>query len=1005
MEQQNPKRDYFHSNHFIILGCYTVFAILLIAESLLLKWEMWALILIALSVVLCWVIHIRRPIPGYARVWIYAFLMMMSTFFYGTHVSSTFDLGLLMTVLILIFISTGIPGLITLCQCTYYLAMLYDLITMYLEGEKFDSLIITRILLHFIIMTVICFLARKIISQWVSIMDKSEEEKQAMQETTERLNDFLANISHEIRTPVNAVIGLSRICADKVEDEDVKKDLLSVMEAGQKIGNQIGDILDYSEIDMNSLAVNEEDYMITSLLHDVIAEITPLKRPDLELVIDVDPHIPSTMRSDVTKLKKIFRHLIDNALKYTEEGGVYVHITPEERDYGINLLLEVTDTGIGMSRAELEMVFERFYQADSGKTRSANGLGLGLSIANGFIRSLNGFLTIESEPKNGTTVRVSIPQMVVGTDYCMSIRSPERLCLGAFLRFEKFENPHVREFYNAMVKDLVLGLGVKMQRVNNMDDFKQLAKTSSFTHVFIGKQEYLENQEFMNSLAEKAMVAVICDDAFRIPDGSEIHLMRKPFYCVPVISFVNTDKSEQGKTKGRLFARGVRTLVVDDERMNLLVARQIFSGYGMEVDTVFSGPEAIEYVRKHETDLIFMDHMMPGMDGVEAMKRIRAIFGKDKKDVPVVALTANAVSTANEMFLREGFDAFLAKPIVITELERVLKKVLPKSRLTVEVPAADKKASSAALRMEGITGPEGSKSAAAGSGDTTAGSKGAAAGSGKRTSEPAVKADSKKSTESTESTKKASGITGASGTETSPDDKMGALKALGIDTRSGLLYCQNDMEFYQELLLQYAGEAAGKMKTANRNFKDGDLKNYEILVHALKSTSKMIGAAELSEAAYKLEKAAKDGDEETIRNGHDSAMTEYKRLADGILKIFGKQSEAAEAKTGDEDEIAEFSPETETDDDILEFLPEAESDDDILEFLPETESDDDILEFLPETEPDDDILEFAPETGTDDDILEFAPETEMDDGILEFAPETESDDDVIEFYPEGGEQP
>ena len=113
---------------------------------------------------------------------------------------------------------------------------------------------------------------------------------------------------------------------------------------------------------------------------------------------------------------------------------------------------------------------------------------------------------------------------------------------------------------------------------------------------------------------------------------------------------------------------------------------------------------------------------------------------------------------------------------------------------------------------------------------------------------------------------------------------MGALKALGIDTKSGLLYCQNDMEFYQELLLQYAGEAAGKMKAANRNFKDGDLKNYEILVHALKSTSKMIGAAELSEAAYKLEKAAKDGDEETIRNGHDSAMTEYKRLADGILK-------------------------------------------------------------------------------------------------------------------------
>ena len=173
--------------------------------------------------------------------------------------------------------------------------------------------------------------ARNIIRQWVGIMDKSEEEKQMMSEAADRLNDFLANISHEIRTPVNAVIGLTRICIDKVKDRETKKDLMSVMEAGQKIGDQISDILDYSEVDMGSLAVNEEDYMITSLLHDIVAELSPLKRQDLELVIDVDPRIPATMRSDVSKLKKIIRHLIDNALKYTDEGGVYVHFSPEER--------------------------------------------------------------------------------------------------------------------------------------------------------------------------------------------------------------------------------------------------------------------------------------------------------------------------------------------------------------------------------------------------------------------------------------------------------------------------------------------------------------------------------------------------------------------------------------------------------------------------------------------------------------------------------------------------
>jgi signal transduction histidine kinase len=628
MEQRKPEKDYFETHHLLILGCYTVFAVLLIGEALLLNWEVWALILIAISVCICWTLHIRQLLSEHTRVWIYAILMMVSIFFYGTHVTSTYDLGLLMTVLILIFVSTGIPGLITLGQCTYYLAMVYDLISLYRMGEKFDRLLIIRTLLHFVIMTVICLIARNIIRQWVGIMEKSEEEKQVMSEAADRLNDFLANISHEIRTPVNAVIGLTRICIDKVKDRETKRNLMSVMQAGQKIGDQISDILDYSEVDMGSLAVNEEDYMITSLLHDIVAELSPLKRQDLELVIDVDPRIPATMRSDVTKLKKIIRHLIDNALKYTDEGGVYVHFTPEEREYGINLLIEVTDTGIGMTGAELEKVFERFYQADSGRSRAANGLGLGLSIVNGFTRSLNGFLKIDSEPQVGTTIRVSIPQKVVGNEYCMSIQDPDKLSLGAYLHLEKFRNPHVRAFYNSMVKDMVLGLKVKMQRADNMAGFKKLAQATRFTHVFVGQQEYEEDSEFMKELAKTVMVAVICDASFEIPDNPGIRLMRKPFYCVPVISFVNTNRSDLGKVKGRLYARGVRALVVDDENMNLLVARQIFSGYGMKVSTVSSGPEAIEYVRNHEVDLVLMDHMMPGMHGVEATTRIRGVYSK-----------------------------------------------------------------------------------------------------------------------------------------------------------------------------------------------------------------------------------------------------------------------------------------------------------------------------------------------------------------------------------------
>ena len=185
------------------------------------------------------------------------------------------------------------------------------------------------------------------------------------------------------------------------------------------------------------------------------------------------------------------------------------------------------------------------------------------------------------------------------------------------------------------------------------------------------------------------MVAVICDWDFELPEGSEITLIRRPLYGFSYTTFINLNREERKAAEGKLYARGVRTLVVDDEFMNLTVANQILKGYGMVVNTALSGAEAVEYVRTNEVDLIFMDHMMAGMDGVEAMKQIRSVLNKEGKEAAIVALTANTVSTANEMFLREGFDAFLAKPIVISELERVLKKVLPKSMLTLETKAPD----------------------------------------------------------------------------------------------------------------------------------------------------------------------------------------------------------------------------------------------------------------------------------------------------------------------------
>ncbi|MCR5789254.1 MAG: response regulator [Lachnospiraceae bacterium] len=848
MNSYLKKNDLFQAAHIMILACYTIFSVILIGESLLMGWEIWALFVIAAGVMISWILHFRQKLSEDTRLWVYSVLMMATFFFYGIHLTSTFDLCPVMISVIMIYTMTGVKELIYLCQVTYIFTFAFDIISMVIAGEQFGPLETSRSALHVALIIVSGWVARVIIDKWRTVLKKVWEESTELQHQIDKLNDFLVNISHEIRTPVNVITGLSDACMKDENNPEKKKKLASVSEAGRKAGRLIGDILDYSEIDMHALAVSHEDYMLSSVFENIMAEITPSQFNGLELVIDIAPDIPSVMNADAAKLQRILRHLIDNGLKYTKEGGVYVHITAEEREYGINLCIEVTDTGMGMSEEEIGRVFDRFYQADSSRSRSAGGLGLGLSIVNGFVKSMDGFLTIESNRNEGTTVRISLPQKVVSEQRCMILRECKERRIGAYLHLDKYTHPYVRQFYDAMVKDLTMGLDVMMQRADNLEDFRKIAEATPLTHVFVGKEEYLEDVEFMEALAEKALVAVVADSSFVPEPGSRVKVMRKPFYCFPVISFLNTARADMQEEDLRMYAKGVRALVVDDEPMNLVVAGEILKDYGMESATALSGREAIEYIDETNTDIVFMDHMMPGMDGVEAMKRIRGKLGRVGKELPIVALTANAVSTAKEMFLSEGFDGFIPKPIERVDLERVLNRVLPKSMITME--------------PERASGPEVRKAA----------------------------------------------------TEQS-DSLFGELEALGVDIGAGLHYCQDDEELYRQVLLQYGTEAANKQTDAGRFLREEDFKNYEVIVHAIKSTSKMIGAMGIYENAFLLEEAAnrKDGDE--IRARHDDTMADYERLAKTILKQIGdKSGDAAQEEdtslSDAEDEILEFAPDT-----------------------------------------------------------------------------------------------
>ena len=837
-------KELFQSSHLTILISYTIFATILVVESLLLGWEKWALILIIGGIIAAWALHIRHTTPSNVRLWLYAVLMMGCYFFYGIHQTSTFDLALVMAAIIMLHTMTGRKAFINLCQFTFYITMAYEVVLMILDKEVFDILVITRLILHFLMIFFIGRFAKSIIDKWMQVLNKSKDEVVQLTEATEHLNDFLANVSHELRTPVNAIIGLTTLCIDKSKHREVEGDLIAVRDAGRKVAEQISDILDYSEIDRKKAVCNNEDYMLSSVLHDLINDIKQYKSKNVELIIDVDPSIPAVMNSDVAKIKKILKALITNGLKYTQKGGVYVRITTVSHAYGVNLCIEVTDTGKGMTEYELEKVYDSFYQADSSRSRQGGGLGLGLAIASGFVSLLGGFMTIDSKPDVGTTVTVSIPQRVVDPLSCMSVAAPDKLCLGAFLHFEKYDHPAVRDYYNSMVLNIVKGLGVQMHRVNNAENLKLLHSTVHLTHLFIAEEEYNDNVDLIENLAKEMVVAVVANEDFVPPKTSRVKVLEKPFYCFPVVSILNSTVDTKEERIKMLRCEGVKALVVDDESMNLVVAKSIFGRYGMKVSTVTSGQESIDICREKVFDIIFMDHMMSGMDGVEAMKRIRTDVSGLNGSVPVVALTANAMSSAKQMFLNEGFDGFVSKPIEIDELERVLKQVLPKSAMSF----VDVDGQTESLPDE---------------------------------PEEEIRSETK-----------------------NEKDFIVELRKSGIDTDAGLKYCVGDKEFYKSLLVQYATESAEKIGMMKKYYIVRDWHNYEILVHALKSTSKMIGITDLSEKAKALEKAAKNNEENYILQNHEAMIRDYGQIAGDIKNklIYNDEDNA-------DDDVFEFEPE------------------------------------------------------------------------------------------------
>ena len=405
------------------------------------------------------------------------------------------------------------------------------------------------------------------------MMDEIEQNKTQLESANNAKSDFLARMSHEMRTPLNAVIGLSGLTLDMDGlEKEAKTNLEKVYNAGSTLLNIVNDILDISKIEAGKFELIPNEYDIPSLVNDTITQnILRIGEKPIEFRLDISESMPSRLYGDDLRIKQIINNLLSNAFKYTEKGIVEIGIRSERENKSdtVWVTVWVKDTGRGIHPGDIDKLFANYSQVDIRANHKIEGTGLGLAITQKMLEAMDGTITVDSKYGEGSTFTVKFKQ--------------------------KF------------ITDSTIGAAT----VNNLKGFR-------YTDRMRGKDSQIVYSN--------------------IPHA--------------------------------------RVLVVDDIVTNLDVAKGLMKPYHMQIDCVTGGQEAIDAIRyeKVKYDAIFMDHMMPGIDGIEAMQRIREIGTDYAKNVPIIALTANAITGNEEMYLFKGFQAFLSKPISIKQLDTIIKR-------------------------------------------------------------------------------------------------------------------------------------------------------------------------------------------------------------------------------------------------------------------------------------------------------------------------------------------
>jgi signal transduction histidine kinase/CheY-like chemotaxis protein len=532
----------------------------------------------------------------------------------------------------------------------------------------------------------VCALAVSVVIGGLSMLLYRKKARQSESANTAK-STFLASMSHEIRTPMNAISGISELLLRRDMDEESKGYVRDIKQASTNLLSIINDLLDFSKIEAGRLEIIPVTYYLSSLINDVVNIIRMrLAEKPIRFYTNIDAAIPNVLLGDLVRIRQILLNLLGNAVKYTEKGFISVTITRIAGEENmVTLKIVVADSGFGIKPEDQQKLFGEFVQVDTHKNRGIEGTGLGLAITKRLCIAMGGDISVESEYGKGSAFTALIPQGIADTK-------------GADIPFASVDNPGEKKtliferrlIYAESVAWSLENMGVPYRLAGSLEEFAEALRAEDWYFVFSGYGLYNRIKPLMAELEKELPQKKLPPLALMIEWGTEAYVPNVRFVSLPVQALSISDVlngapdrrnyGEGAFSGARFTAPGARILVVDDIATNLKVAEGLLAPYHAQVDTALSGADARELVKRRRYDIIFMDHMMPRMDGIEAAAIIRASEGEYFKTVPIIALTANAVSGMREMFLAQGFNDFLAKPIDVSKLDDAVGRWIPREK-------------------------------------------------------------------------------------------------------------------------------------------------------------------------------------------------------------------------------------------------------------------------------------------------------------------------------------